>query len=95
MYEAFHRHLTIKTGGNVRWASATERKKLDKLDAQRERVGEKMFAMLEKHSPRDWMHGVPSWWIYSKLTWADAMKAPGEPLSTSPPAAFGYRESVR
>lgn len=93
-YESLRRDLQIRHG-DVRWAPATPKKKLDRLAAQRDKIGDKMFDMLDKHSPRDWMHGVPSWWIYLKLPWADAIRPADEPLSETPPTAHGYREPMR
>lgn len=94
-YAAFQDHevaLAVKYGDrrNIRWASRGEQKKLEQLRARADRIADRMYKMLERSATRDWRHGVPAHWIAEKLTWADAVKPPGESLSVEPPRAFGY-----
>ena len=91
-YHALDNELSYKYGSKhgYEWASTTERKKLEQLRKRKDRVGEKMFAILEKVSPRDWAHGVPAHWIYEKLSWEDAVRPANEPLSVTTPTAYGY-----
>jgi hypothetical protein len=91
-YDDLDNELSYKYGSKHghEWASRIERKKLDQLRKRKDRIGEKMFAILDKVSPRDWHHGVPAHWIYSKLSWEDAIRPANEPLSVAPPTAYGY-----
>jgi hypothetical protein len=73
----------------LRYASRTLQTKHGKLVASRNRVYEKIFAMTQKLSPRDWGTGVPTHWIAGKLTFDDMVRPQSEPLSVTPPLAYG------
>lgn len=68
--------------------SAGERTKLKTLSARLKRHEEKFFLYLTSIAPRDWSAGVPFHWLRDSLTFADATTR--GPLSTIPPAAWGY-----
>jgi hypothetical protein len=88
--------LAVKHGpGHHSWMSRGERAKLDKLAARRDRVQSRMFEMTKEFSPRNWSHGVPAWWIAEKLTFADMIRPISEPLSVTPPLAYGASEPMR
>jgi hypothetical protein len=73
----------------LRYASRALQTKHQRLKASRDRVYEKIFAMTQKLSPRDWGTGVPTWWVAGKLTFDDLVRPIGEPLSVTPPLAYG------
>ena len=73
----------------VTWASRAVQKKIHSLSEQMDKVSDRIYAMLEE-SPRDWKAGVPVWYICSKLSYDDAFKPLGLPLSKEPPKAYGY-----
>lgn len=90
--------LTIKLDvkyGKREWASRTEKKKLDQLRKRMDRIGDKMLAMLDQVSPRDWHSGVPAHWVYGSLSWEDAIRPLSEPLSVTPPLAYGHTSPMR
>jgi len=76
----------------TQWLSSTERKKLEKLRDAKEKVGEKIYELVDRISPRRWDQGVPSWWVRERLTWEDAIRPADEPLSVVVPGAFGYHD---
>lgn len=77
------------------WISKTEQKKLEQLRQRRDRVANKMFDLAERRSPRDWGHGVPFHWIASSLSWDDVIRPLNEPLSVTPPLAYGATTPMR
>lgn len=82
--------LAVKYGsGNERWASRAEKTRQDKLMAAQTRAGDRVMKVLDAVSPRNWHSGVPWWWVGEKLTWEDAVRPKGEPLSVTPPLSFG------
>lgn len=83
------RALAIKYG-DIMWASAADKKKLDALRARERKIEEKMLEILDAVSPRNWQSGAPSHWIYTKLTWQDATRPLNQPLSVTPPLAYGH-----
>lgn len=83
-------HLQSYYGGNVQWASAAQRKKLERLEAARDRTASKIFALIERVSPRDFSRGFPSYWVAGKLKWGDVLTTGA--LSETPPAAYGYSD---
>lgn len=89
--------LSLKYGPGFQlgWASKTEQKKLHQLRQRLDRIGDKMFAILERVSPRDWSRGVPTHWLREKLSWEDAVRPLGEPLSVTPPLAYGATSPMR
>jgi hypothetical protein len=88
--------LRVRYGNNgVHWASKSEKKRLETVKARKDRIGSKMFEILERVSPRHWGSGVPAYWLYEKLSWEDAVRPLHEPLSVTPPLAYGATEPMR
>jgi hypothetical protein len=97
-YAAYEKQLIslrVKYGGHTEWASRGEQKKLEQLDGRVKRLGEKIFALVQKASPRDWSYGVPAGYIYRDVPWEDVVRPVGEPLSRTPPLAYGQTEPFR
>ena len=88
-------HVKYGPGFRHEWASKTEQKKLEQLRDRLDRIGNKMSAILDKVSPRNWGYGVPAHWVYSSLSWEDAIRPLGEPLSVTPPLAYGSTQPMR
>lgn len=87
----YDRALSSKYGRqNVYFASAGEKKKLAQLRARQDRIYDRLLKLLDKYATRDWRSGVPAHWVAGKLTWADAVRPPGEMLDEVPPVAYGY-----
>lgn len=78
------------------WITKTERDKLDRLEARRDKVGDKIVDLLVRVSPRGeaWLSGVPAWWIKEKLTWEDAVRPTNEPLSVEVPTSWGNTQRL-
>lgn len=72
------------------WLTKAERAKLDSFRRQEGRVLDKMMALLDKISPRNWRSGAPVSWVMTELTYPDAI-TDGE-LHAIPPAPYGYSE---
>lgn len=89
---AYEIELSAKYGHNFQrqWLSKGQRDKLESLQARKDKIGEKIFELITRVSPRDWSSGVPSWWVQSKLTWEDAIRPANEPLSVVVPGSYGY-----
>lgn len=90
----YERQLGPKYGWSQSWRSwitKTERDKLDRLEAKRDKIGDKIIELLVRVSPRGeaWLSGVPTWWIKEKLTWEDAVRPVDEPLSVEVPLSWG------
>lgn len=80
----------------LEYPSRGERRRLDELNARRDRAADAVFAILEQHpAPRDWRHGVPAWWVAEKLSYEDAYRPLNEPLSVTVPLGYGMREHER
>jgi hypothetical protein len=98
-FEAFKNACQRKYGfANRAWIhqlSRAEERKYDSLKKQVDKADEKMMALLDKISERDWHHGVPAHWVYTQLSYDDAVKPRSTPLSTVPPVAYGCREPMR
>ena len=77
------------------WLKKGERDKLEKLQERAGKIGDKIVELIKKISPRDWMSGVPAYWIRSELTWEDAIRPKGEPLSVTPPTAWGHDRPIQ
>lgn len=77
------------------WLTKVQRAELDQKRAAVHKVEEKIFALLDEVSPRNWRSGVPAHWVASELTWEDAIRPLGEPLSVVPPLAYGATEALR
>lgn len=95
-YDEHSSAMRVKYGPSVHstWLSSAERKKSDKLSAQLDAVGDKLFAHIQDISPRDWSYGVPSHWVLESLTYDDVVRPKSEPLSVTPPMAYGARSAM-
>jgi hypothetical protein len=71
------------------WLTRGQQKKLEDLRDRKDKIGDKIFELVERVSPRDWSHGVPAHWIRRDLTWEDAIRPKSEPLSVVPPLSYG------
>ena len=89
--------LSVKYGPGFQrgWASKAEQKKVEQLRNRLDRIRGKMFAIVERVSPRDWGRGVPAHWIASDLSWEDAVRPINEPLGVTPPLAYGATSPMR
>ena len=94
--EECDRELALKYGrGHLMWASRGERAQIEKEKRQRDRVQEKIYAMAETLSPRNWLSGVLAFWVASSLTFDDLIRPLGEPLSVVPPLAYGASSPIQ
>jgi hypothetical protein len=77
------------------WASRGEKTRLEKLEKKRNKIGDAIVDVIVNESPRGdaWKSGVPSHYLYEKLPWEDVVRSADEPLSSVPPAAYGYSAS--
>lgn len=73
------------------WMTNSEITRLERFRAAQDREGEKMFALLERISPRDWRSGVPYVWVMESLSFEDAVTDGA--LSTVPDVAYGQTEA--
>ncbi len=73
------------------WSGRGERARLERLEEKASKLGDKLFELLLRVSPRGeaWRTGAPVYWIYSKLSWDDAVRPVTEPLSVVVPAPYG------
>ena len=78
------------------YASRGEQTKLEKLEARRDKIGDKIVALIVKISPRGdaWLHGAPAFWLRGDLTWEDAVRPKGEPLAVVVPAPYGADRGI-
>jgi hypothetical protein len=89
-HDALASALAFKYGpGGARWASGRERALMTRLLAAYDRASERMHKVLAA-SPRDWTRGVPTCWVVEDLSYEDAVRQVSEPLSVTPPKAYGY-----
>jgi len=74
------------------WITKGEKSRLETLETRRDKLGEKVVAMIVAISPRGerWLSGVPVSWLRGDLTFDDAMRPIGEPLSVEVPLARGW-----
>lgn len=72
-----------------------KREMIDRATKREDKAADRIFAWLEKYSPRSWRTGVPAHWVCESLTYDDAL-TPGR-LSVTPPCAYGSypSDSVR
>ena len=94
--EAIHQAVKYGTERDARsWASRGEKTRLKKLEERRNKVGDKIVDLITQESPRGeaWKSGVPTHYLYEKLPWEDVVRPADEPLSSVPPAAWGYSEA--
>jgi hypothetical protein len=76
------------------WASRGEKTRLEKLESKRNKIGDAITGYIVQESPRGeaWKSGVPTYYLYEKLSWDDVIKPANEPLSSLPPPAYGWSE---
>jgi len=77
------------SGYQASWLKAGDRKAQERATAALNKVGDAMFEHVKSFSPRDWSHGVPAYWVRESLTFEDAARPLGEPLSVTPPLSYG------
>jgi hypothetical protein len=73
----------------VLWPTPAEKRRQGQLRERMVKAQDAFFEHLQSISPRDWRHGVPVYWLYESLTFADAIRPADEPLSAVPPMAYG------
>jgi len=83
--------LAVKYGPEYRdsWLRMGERTARQKARDAVERAGDAVTEHVATFSPRDWSHGVPQYWVRGELTYEDAARPAGEPLSVVPPLSWG------
>lgn len=92
---SFRATLEAKHGPQYLFAcSSSEDKRLDRLDAAYGRAYDRMFTLLEA-SPRNWSFNVPAHWVVTELSYDDAIRPIGEPLSVVPPVSYGNRHPIK
>jgi hypothetical protein len=93
---AYEIELGRKYGHNfqAQWLSAGQLNKFEKLSNAKDKIGEKIYELVERISPRRWDQGVPSWWVRQQLTWEDAIRPVGEPLSVVVPGSYGMPDGT-
>lgn len=77
------------------WLGASDRRRLETLQKRADKISDAIFDLLKLISPRDWYHGTPAHWIAEKLTFEDAIRPTSEPLSVTPPIAYGHSEPMK
>lgn len=93
--DAYDRQLHSHYGRyETNWLTKTQRAKLEALRAKEDKIGEKIFELVTRVSPRNWSYGVPSWWVRRELTWEDAIRPKNEPLSVVVPGSWGSRDGT-
>jgi len=94
--DAFKNDLTRHYGKYQNsWLTRTQQKKLEALDERRDKASDAMFALIAESSPRDWRSGVPLHWIVTELSYEDTFRPLNEPLSVTPPLAYGHTQHMR
>jgi hypothetical protein len=93
---AYEIELGRKYGHNfqTQWLSAGQKKKFEKLREAKDKVGEKIYELVARVSPRQWDRDVPAWWVREKLTWEDAIRPKDEPLSVVVPGSYGVPDGT-
>jgi hypothetical protein len=82
-------HSKYGDGWSDGWLANADRRKLESERDQVGKTGDAFFEYLTSISPRDWSYGVPSFWLYESLSFADAVRPVDEPLSVVPPLSYG------
>lgn len=90
-------HVKYGPGYQKHWGSAGENNRLEKARARRDRIGDKIYAMVLALSPRGeaWNTGAPAYWIREKLSWEDMIRPANEPMSVEVPAPFGATHGLK
>lgn len=90
-FDAVRSDLAARYGAEYldSWLKPGERSALARCRAALEKSGDALFAHVQSFSPRDWSYGVPVSWVREELTFEDAARPLGEPLSVVPPLSFG------
>lgn len=83
--------LATKYGSDYHdaWLKAGERTARQKARDAAEKAGDAFTEHVATFSPRDWSYGVPQSWVRESLTYEDAARPVGEPLSVVPPLSWG------
>lgn len=91
-YDEFRSTLSFKYGSGYQssWLKASDREQQRRLFDASDKVGTALTEHIASFSPRDWSYGVPQYWVRESLTYEDAARPVGEPLSVVPPVAWGY-----
>ena len=71
------------------WLNAVDRLALHRARTAVEKAGDALTEHVATFSPRDWSYGVPQSWVRESLTYEDAARPVGEPLSVVPPLSYG------
>src|SRR4051812_4673262 len=86
------RATVIAAYSDVAYAPKGKRELLDRLAARVNRDSAKLYALLDRVSPRDWRTGVPVAYVHARLTWHDATTR--AELGAVPPAAYGGSDAT-
>jgi len=78
------------------WSSRGDKNLIERLQKRADKIGDSIVELLVKVSPRGeaWLTGAPARWIREKLTWEDAIRPVGEPLSVEVPAPWGHDKGL-
>lgn len=93
----FERGIWARYGGDYQrsWLTRGEQNRFDAFRERAGKVEDKIFDLVVRISPRGdaWKHGVPGHWVTHDLTWEDAIRPVGEPLSVVVPPSWGNTKS--
>ena len=78
------------SGYQSSWLNAHDQIARNRARSAVEKAGDALTEHVATFSPRDWSYGVPVSWVRESLTYEDAARPVGEPLSVVPPVAWGY-----
>lgn len=77
------------SGYQPSWLKAGEHKAKESASAAMSKASDAFYKHLASFSPRDWSYGVPGHWVCESLTFEDAARPKGKPLSVVPPMSYG------
>lgn len=77
------------------WLSAKERHELERLNRAVDKAGDRFFDHLQAISPRNWRSGAPVHWLYTSLSYEDAVRPLDDRLSVTPPLSYGATSPMR
>ncbi len=80
-------------GWTLAWLKRGDAAKLEDARCAVDKTTAAFHAHLAAISPRDLSYGIPSHWLCEKLTFEDATRPVGEPLSATPPLSWGATEA--